>query len=203
MRNRAVYERSEKRRAYKKRYQQENAVKIKEHKMEYRAKNRVILAEKDQLRQATQWSRIIVSGSKKADHLRNRSYDIADYITKQSVEETLTKQNGRCIYCHMRMIYGVNVNRQTDEMAVTPQRIDNAIAHIRTNTALCCRLCNARARCIPHATMLEHGNNLRECIFLHCAYKDHEGDRVVTKHEFTKAGDYCKNCEHKRWKTRS
>ena len=76
------------------------------------------------------------------------------------------------------MIFGQGVDRN-DDYGVTAQRMDNDIAHIKTNTLLCCKLCNLKSICIPHDVMLENGANIREEIFFYCAQKNHVGDRLL------------------------
>jgi len=198
------YERCEKRRRYKKEYDKKVAKKTRGRKIRYRLANKEHISEVSKLYQKLSWKQLIISTSKKDDIYYNRPFTLDEYVTEKFITEQLLTQTGLCIYCHTTMIYGEGVDRRVDDMALTIQRMDNDIAHICTNSVLACRVCNQRAKNIPHEIMLEHGNNLRDRFFRYCAYKDHEGSRVVLAEDYTVSGtSYCRNCERKRGRARA
>jgi hypothetical protein len=134
----------------------------------------------------------MVYTSKNSDRKMARPFQDIDYIDEKYVLDLLKLQESYCTYCHNRMAYGKGINRKSDLMAVTIQRIDNSIAHIKSNCVLSCALCNQRAQNIPHDIMKEHGSNIREEIFSYCSCEYHQGDRVVTCQEWSHI--YCKKC---------
>ena len=76
--------------------------------------------------------------SRQGDTKKARPWNEAEYITAEFLREMRRKQVNSCCYCLTPM--------QTFNMramdGLTVQRLDNSLAHIRTNCVLCCYKCN-------------------------------------------------------------
>ncbi len=82
----------------------------------------------------------MVNHSRKADKKSNREYAVDEYVTKAYLESIRRQQENMCCYCGIEM---QNVNRMLPDGA-TVQRLDNTLAHVKTNCVLACHQCNVR-----------------------------------------------------------
>ena len=84
------------------------------------------------------WDRMIVTNSKQHDKERGRMFQESEYITREFLKECRRKQNNLCGMCGTTM---QTANRQASD-GLTVQRLDNSIAHVKTNCILACYHCN-------------------------------------------------------------
>jgi len=104
------------------------------------------------------WYKTIVKNSKTHDIEKRRLWNEEDYITIDFVKFLCQHQEGKCIYCQVEMIYGEEELRTVSD-GLTIQRMDNALAHIRSNCVLCCFKCNMVAVSKTHQQMLDFLNS--------------------------------------------
>ena len=89
------------------------------------------------------WAKIIISNSMLTDRNRHRPFDCMNYIDAKWVEERVN-MNPCCHYCTKRLKYGIGVNRSADPDALQMDRMDNSLAHFKSNCVQCCSNCNHR-----------------------------------------------------------
>jgi hypothetical protein len=121
-------------------------------------------------KQVNYWSRMVMS-SKQADRKHGRDFDDDDeYIDSEWCANMLIEQNGDCCYCHYHLAYGPGVNRTTHPDALTIERIENALAHLKANCGLACMTCNrTRGSTIGHSDMILNGRDLKRGIMKRCS----------------------------------
>jgi len=83
----------------------------------------------------------IVNSSREHDKEKNR-FDPKNYIDKQWILETQKAQNDLCFYCKAPMLYGIGINRCTNKMGLTVERLDNTKGHNKDNCVLCHKGCH-------------------------------------------------------------
>jgi hypothetical protein len=112
----------------------------------------------------------MVSSSKQADRKAGRNFDNDDYIDSECCANMLIEQNGDCCYCQCHMVYGPGINRRIHPDALTVERIENPLAHLKTNCLLACMMCNrTRGNNISHADMLINGRDMKRGIKKRCS----------------------------------
>ena len=82
----------------------------------------------------------IVKDSRFSDKLKKR-FDPENYIDTQWVLETQKAQKDLCFYCKGTMLYGIGINRCTNKMGLTVERLDNTKGHNKDNCVLCHKGC--------------------------------------------------------------
>lgn len=83
------------------------------------------------------WSRKIVTASKQHDEKYGRMFQESEYITREFLKECRRKQDNLCgCGCTMQ-----TENRKASD-GLTVQRLDDSIAHVKTNCILACHHCN-------------------------------------------------------------
>ena len=82
----------------------------------------------------------IVSLSRQEDIKKNR-YVPENFIDQQWVLDTQKAQRDLCYYCDLLMLYGEGVNRTTNRMGLTVERLDNNRGHNKDNCVLCHKKC--------------------------------------------------------------
>ena len=122
-------------------YHARNKDKISARHAAYRGVNREKIVAYNQ----TNWAKITVLSSKRADRDRGR-YVEEDYITEDFLKHVWEEQEQMCYHCKNVMTAGVGVNRSTTPNAVTVERLNNAIGHTQSNCVLCCRKCQGVTR---------------------------------------------------------
>ena len=88
----------------------------------------------------------MINSSKTRDKKYNRTYDADEYIDYDFLNELWVKQNKKCFYedCECELILCFNKDTREDNM-LTIQRLNNKIAHIKSNSVLSCFRCNVIA----------------------------------------------------------
>ena len=171
------------------------------HRREVNKKSRIKWKDKialaNQRIRRARWMQTIISNATSADRRNGRTWIDGTYIDIPFLEKLHDDQESKCIYCHMMMLYGENIAR-TSADALSIQRMDNDLAHIKTNSLFACLRCNMVAKYIPHTMMLLHGANLRDHILRYCSFPDHVGDRVVAPEEIAQHSSFCQPCERLR-----
>jgi len=133
-----------------KKYKVENADKIKETNKNYCIENadkikqnRETIKKENPLKVKIKF---MVSNSKYCDKKYNRTYDADNFITEDFLNELWVKQNKKCYYqdCECELILCFNKDTRENNM-ITIQRLDNQIAHIKSNCVLSCYKCNVIA----------------------------------------------------------
>jgi len=144
------------------------------------------------------WAKKMVKSAKHADQKANRTYDATDgsYIDVDFLKSQLEQQQALCIYCHEAMIYGIGVDRRSPS-GLTVQRIDNNIAHLKTNCVLACFQCNVRHIFIPHVVALQYWKEIREKTKRFCRSPFHQTDILLESNLFTKGQSSCNLCRAK------
>jgi len=95
------------------------------------------------------WEQTLVRTARTKDAKDIRLWKIAPsllpMITPDRISDMLLMQRGKCIYrhCGADMTYGPAVDRRMGD-AVSLERIDNNIGHVRENCVLACVRCNKR-----------------------------------------------------------
>ncbi len=144
------------------------------------------------------FARAMVHDAKNADVAAGRLWDEDEYMTKEFIHACIKQHQGYCLYCHRKMNFGVGANRSKPD-GLTSQRINNNVAHIIPNVVFVCHECNQLAtNVVPHETMLQHGESLRERSTSYCSYIDHIGDRVLMAECFSGVAEKrcrCKPCD--------
>ena len=91
------------------------------------------------------WDRAMVKSSKATDKQVNR-YEEGCYITREYIKNCMRLQQANCFYCKDPMVYGKNINRQTNRNAVTVERVNNNLGHMCCN----CVLVHNRCQWVNH-----------------------------------------------------
>ena len=88
------------------------------------------------------WAKTMVSDSRKSDIKAGR-YDPVNYITPASCEAQMAKQNRMCCYCPngKPMVYGLGIDRRSNPLAATIERINNGPGHNIPNCLFCHKKC--------------------------------------------------------------
>ena len=94
----------------------------------------------DLIRRNKRWQHRIVSHSKSSDRNSEREWEDDTYITPDFLTFLRQFQNNLCFYCKYPLI---TYNRKKHN-GLTVERIDNNIAHTKTNSKICCHACNCR-----------------------------------------------------------
>ena len=151
-------------------YYAENADKVKEKQQKYYAENVDKISEKhkqyrsenaDKINEQHKQSYVeqkhneplklklqtIVYSSKSSDKIRTRTYNEEDYITYEFLMSLYEGQQGKCYYenCNCDMTLDFNKSCRTPTQ-ISIQRLDNEIAHIKSNCVLSCYFCNCVKR---------------------------------------------------------
>ena len=89
----------------------------------------------------------MLCNSRTADKKLNRTYTEEDYITRDFLLSLYDEQQGKCFYksCNCEMTLDFNKSCKTPTQ-ISVQRLDNKIAHIKSNCVLSCLFCN----CVKH-----------------------------------------------------
>tara|TARA_R110000868_G_scaffold87702_1_gene245022 strand:- start:46 stop:645 length:600 start_codon:yes stop_codon:yes gene_type:complete len=89
----------------------------------------------------------IIRGSKESDKKNNRTYNEEDYITRVFLMSLYETQQGKCFYenCNCEMTLDFNKSCRTPTQ-ISIQRLDNEIAHIKSNCVFSCFFCNVVKR---------------------------------------------------------
>jgi len=93
-----------------------------------------------------------------------------DYVTINDVKKLLFKQENKCYVCGDNVIteeWGKNCLYQ-----FTLDRIDNKLAHIKSNVLICCNYCNCYSW---------QNDNSDICLYKLCQYKCHKIKRNITR----------------------
>lgn len=88
--------------------------------------------------QKKHWARMVVDNSRKHDKDAKREYNEVDYITVEFVKALQISRHSRCEWCNCPV---QTENRRLDD-GLTLNRVDNRLAHIKSNCRLCCYECN-------------------------------------------------------------
>ncbi len=119
----------------KKKYYKENKEKIKK----YYVDNKEILKTK-RYNNFEKICKAKIQTYKVADKKYKREYKKDNYVSIEWIKQQLLKQNNKCHYCKKQLLLKNFQNNKKDQFSV--DRIDNSIAHIKTNCVICCCGCN-------------------------------------------------------------
>jgi len=156
----------EKAKVYTKEYRENNKDKIKEYMNEYRDNNKDKITKKmkeyydkkkdninEQKKEQYQNQKKhnplhlkilnMITNSVASDTKKNRTYDENDYIDYDFLYNLWEKQEGKCGYecCKCEMVLTFNKDTR-NPYQVSVQRLNNDIAHIKSNVILSCFMCN-------------------------------------------------------------
>lgn len=82
-----------------------------------------------------------VHNYKKQDEKAKRIFKVEDYIDEDFIFQQQKKTNNKCTYCLKDLeIFIDNDNKVKSDLTI--DRIDNGLAHIKTNCKICCLTCN-------------------------------------------------------------
>ena len=81
-----------------------------------------------------------VGNYKLQDKKANRNFNVDDYVTSDWIRTTRRAQNNKCYICKCALELCLDDGKVTSN--VTVDRIDNNLAHIKTNCKLSCIKCN-------------------------------------------------------------
>ena len=88
-----------------------------------------------------QYFNMKIQNYKKQDEKAKRDYKADDYIDEDFIFQQQKKTNNKCSYCLKDLqIYIDNDNIVKSDLTI--DRINNNLAHIKTNSKICCHLCN-------------------------------------------------------------
>lgn len=132
---------SEKARVSKKKYKETEKGKIAELKYRNTERARIVKNTAYNKRTKKQWYKAIVKDSKYSDIYLNRVWNQEGYITPDFVKFLNQQQEGKCIYCQVKMLYGEGQARNVPD-GLSIQRMDNSIGHMKSNCVLSCLKCN-------------------------------------------------------------
>lgn len=88
-----------------------------------------------------QYFRFKIDNYKQQDAKAKREYKPTEYITAENIDELLTKQNNKCMYCSCHFDIETDINSNVISN-ITVDRIKNKFAHIKSNSVLACITCN-------------------------------------------------------------
>ena len=163
-------ERKKRRRDYNREYQRSE--KYKKYKLEYnrsekgkainanykKSEQGKIMVQKKRLKwQSKYWEQAIIRDSKSADMRNDRTWNEENYITEDFVKFLNEQQESKCIYCKITMKYGKGQFRDVSN-GLTIQRMNNSLAHIKSNCVLCCYKCNITHTRKSHQEILDFLN---------------------------------------------
>lgn len=77
---------------------------------------------------------------KTSDKKYGRGFTMPNYVTVDFIKEALKKCNNRCTYCNK--ILKLKQFKKQDPDMFTLDRINNALAHTKTNICIACNQCN-------------------------------------------------------------
>jgi hypothetical protein len=130
------YWQSERGKSTKKKYEQTDKGKAAAQKYHRSAKGKAV--EKKTTQKG--WDRVMVKTSKQRDKTRQR-YEEGGYLTREYIKNCMRLQQANCFYCKDPMVYGIGINRQTNRVAATVERINNNLGHMCCNCVLVHRKC--------------------------------------------------------------
>ena len=78
---------------------------------------------------------------KQQDHKVNRTWDEKEYVDEAWIFSQIEKHGTYCKFCKVNMMLYVGENSIV-QSNITVDRINNKLAHIKTNCQLCCHQCN-------------------------------------------------------------
>jgi len=145
------YNKKDKIKEYKKEYNEENKQKINEKQKKYNEENKEYILEykKEKYQNEKQENPLkvkiigMINKSRQSDKERNRTYDENEYVDYDFLNDLWNKQEGKCGYncCKCEMVLTFNKDTR-NPYQVSIQRLDNNIAHIKSNIMLSCFMCN-------------------------------------------------------------
>jgi hypothetical protein len=111
----------------------------------------------------------MVNDSRNSDKKANREFKDENFATAKHLDKQYNEQGELCYYCKIKMIlYGVN--RKTNGDACTIERLDNDLAHIKSNVVLVCLDCNQlHKKHMTHQLMMKYGFLLKRGIMKACS----------------------------------
>jgi len=134
-----------------KQYREQNKEQIAEQQKQYNEQNKDKIAErqKQYYKQKKQDNPLevkiksMIQNSNKSDKKYNRTYDKVDYIDYDFLLGLWESQHGLCVYesCKCEMVLTFRLDTKNPQQ-ITIQRLDNEIAHIKSNCVLSCFFCN-------------------------------------------------------------
>jgi hypothetical protein len=136
---------------YLKNYYNDNKNKLEQQRKKYRENNKDKISEykkkymREYNKQYFKSSLDIILNQKIKNHIKadikyNRHYNEDDYITIEYAKEMLIKCNNKCSLCNIELKL-TNFEFQ-DKQQFSIDRIDNKLAHIKTNCQITCCHCN-------------------------------------------------------------
>jgi len=140
---------------YNQQYQNKNKNKIKEQRQTYRSENvdkiKVDNQKYHNIQKIENPLKVklqhIICSAVQSDKKPNRIYNEEDFITYEFLMSLWETQQGKCFYdnCNCEMTLDFNKSCKTPTQ-ISIQRLDNEIAHIKSNCVLSCYFCN----CVKH-----------------------------------------------------
>jgi len=135
----------------KKKFYAKNTEKIKEKVQKYAIQNKDKIKETNKKYQDNNplmvKVRNMISSSIKTDKKNNRIYEETDYVDYDFLLGLWETQTGLCGYeqCKCEMVLTFNLETKNPQQ-ITIQRLDNDIAHVKSNVILSCYECNVIKR---------------------------------------------------------
>lgn len=88
-----------------------------------------------------QYFRFKVENYKQQDFKAKREYKQNEFITAEQIDDLLTRQNNKCLYCNCHFDIDIDINSNVVSN-ITVDRINNKFAHTKSNSVLACVACN-------------------------------------------------------------
>jgi hypothetical protein len=82
-----------------------------------------------------------IQNYKKQDEKTKRDFKVDDYIDENFIFSQQKKTNNKCSYCLKDLEIFIN-NENNVISDLTIDRVDNKLAHLKTNCKICCLICN-------------------------------------------------------------
>jgi phage-related minor tail protein len=138
---------------YKKKYYEKNTEQIRKQQKIYYEKNTEQLRERQNKYYEDQKIsnplntkfKYMIHGSIKADAKYNRLYDIHDYMDEDFLNYVWNDQDQHCYHCNCEMTLEFSTTTRNPTQ-ISVQRLDNDLAHIKTNCVLSCFSCNVKRK---------------------------------------------------------
>ena len=88
--------------------------------------------------QAIRWAHRAIVHSRISDVNAKRAFEPHEYITPERLHFLRRLQESKCVYC--RTVMQTENRRRPNGLTI--ERVNNGVAHLKTNVVLCCSHCN-------------------------------------------------------------
>lgn len=105
------------------------------------------IARQDKIYQKREWAQYKVNQSRRKDKKYNLTYMEEEYLTNEYNKSLRTSQHNLCYWCYIPL--QIEDMSSSTEDGLWIERLDDTVAHIKTNCVLSCPKCNMKKFYMP------------------------------------------------------